>query len=121
MFRFSDLKSTVIYSQAETNLYRDMVFMQNNPSALFPNVDAHSHSQAYVDTIQRCTSGFTPTPREQFVPHYLKRYEDTDVFEDKNPYTTKYSAILYRQSPVLRKKKMTRIHHGKETARLLTL
>ena len=103
MFRFSDLKSTVIYSQAETNLYRTMVFMQNNPSALVPIVDAHSHSQAYFDTIQRCTPGFTPSPREQFVPHYLKRFKGTDVSEEKNPYTTKYSAILYRQSPLLRK------------------
>ena len=89
--------------QAETNLYRTMVFKQNNPSALVPIVDAHSHSQAYFDTIQQCTPGFTPSPREQCVTHYLKRFNGTDASEEKNSYSTKYSTILYRQSPVLRK------------------
>lgn len=101
--RFSEIKSTAIYSQAETDLYRTMVFMKNNPSALVPIVDAHSHSQAYIDTIQRCTPGFTPSPREQFVPNYLKRFNGIEISEGKNPYTTKYSALLYRQSPLLSK------------------
>ena len=104
VFRLSGFKSTVIsYSPAETNLYRTMVFMQNNPSALVPIVDAHSHSQEYFDTIQRCTPGYTPSPREQFVPNYLKRFKDTHLSEEKNLYDAKYSAILYRQSPALRK------------------
>ena len=103
VFSFSDLKSAVFYSQEETNLYRTMVFMQNNPSALVPIVDAHAQSQAYFETLQRVTPSFTPSPRELFVPNYLKRFKGTEVPEERHLNITKYSALLYRQSPVLRK------------------
>ena len=95
-----DHKSTVGYTQEETSLYKAMLFLQNNPAALVPIISAHSQSQAYFDTLERISPNLTPQPRTSFVPNYLKTNKGT---LDEDPLVTKYSALLYRQSPVLRK------------------
>lgn len=99
-FTFSAPKSTVIYTREETNFYKAMLFLQNNPSALVPVVNAHSHSYAYYETLHRMSPGVTPEPQRSFAPSYLKRSKETAI---PDPTLVKYSALLYRQSPMLRK------------------
>lgn len=94
--------SAVTYSREETTLYKAMLFLQNNPSALIPIVDAHSQSRAYLETLQRISPSLTPEPKK-FVPKYLKSVRGDEHSYGVSHQMSKYSTLLYRQSPILRK------------------
>ena len=97
------------YSKGEEKLYDSIVFLQNNPSALVPILDAHAQSDAYLETLERISPRITgnveepvvPAHRSPFVPRYLK---ERSVKSDKALLLRKYESLLRSHSPILRKK-----------------
>ena len=104
-----DHKSQVRYSHEETSLYKSMVFLQNNPSALIPLISAHSQTPGYFETLERLTPGLAPDPKTIFTPNYKAARDSLDERDQRG---TKYSKLSYRKSPVLRKNSPLSMHRN---------
>ena len=104
-----DHKSQVRYSHEETSLYKSMVFLQNNPSALIPLISAHSQTPGYFETLERLTPGLAPDPKTIFTPNYKAARGSLDERDQRG---TKYSKLSYRKSPVLRKNSPLSMHRN---------
>ena len=104
-----DHKSQVRYSHEEASLYKSMVFLQNNPSALIPLISAHSQTPGYYETLERLTPGLAPDPKTIFTPNYKAGRGSLDGRDQRGP---KYSKISYRKSPVLRKNSPLSMHRN---------
>ena len=104
-----DHKSQVRYSHEEATLYKSMVFLQNNPSALIPLISAHSQTPGYYETLERLTPGLAPDPKTIFIPNYKAGRGSLDERDQRG---TKYSKLSYRKSPVLRKNSPLSMHRN---------
>lgn len=90
------------YSKDADHLYGAILFLQNNPSALVPILNAHTQSGSYLETLERVTpltnkrQGKT---KQSYVPKYLQERESKS---ERSDVVSKYSTLLQRpKSPFL--------------------
>ncbi|KAL4218581.1 hypothetical protein ACF0H5_021171 [Mactra antiquata] len=92
------------YSKDENKLYDAILFLQHNPSALVPILSAHAQSDAYFETLERITPRLSDefqTRENKIIKTQLMQEHMTRI--EREELINKYSVLLHRHSPELRK------------------